>query len=68
MMNDPIEQTQPEGCETEEQENDLIQQLKGLTVTDASYSDNDGYMIELDHRFQIRSCSSHTSIFRRTTQ
>jgi hypothetical protein len=51
-----------------EAENLFAKNLIGMTITDASFSFEQGYMIELDGRIRFRSCCEHAAFFRRTVQ
>lgn len=53
---------------TEEEEQSYAKKLIGLTVTDATFSLEAGYMIEFDHRVRFRTCCEHAAFFRRVIQ
>ena len=49
------------------EEIDFARSLVGLQVTDASFSLEDGYMIEFDNRYRFRTCCAHGTFYRRRT-
>jgi hypothetical protein len=68
MINSEENNQATEECRTEEDEQKFLNSLIGMTITAASFSSEEGYMIEFDHRLRFRSCCPHSSFFRRTIQ
>ena len=55
-------------AKTEKQVNDIMRGLVGKLVTGASFSLEDGYLIEVDDRIRFRSCGEHTVVMHRKVQ
>ena len=52
----------------ERKEKRRMKSMVGMVVTAASFTEEDGYMIEFDHQFKLRSCCPHTIWLRRRVQ
>jgi hypothetical protein len=65
-MFDPEEsQEKEEEVRTEAQELLFIENLVGMTITEARYSQEDGVMLEFDGRIRFKSCCPHSSFYTR---
>jgi hypothetical protein len=68
MINSEENNQETEETRTEEQEQEFINSLVGMSITAASFSIEEGYMIEFDHCLRFRSCCPHSSFFKRRIQ
>ncbi len=55
-------------AKTEKQVDDLMRGLVGKLVTGASFSLEDGFLIEIDDMIRFRSCCEHTLVMHRKVQ